>query len=348
MYDRCDAWRNRAKQGFAQTIRTQAHNMRNRWLARGWGWACLAFSCCVLSSPAWAAKCLFVSSYHQGYAWSDGVERGLRASLQGHCELQQFNMDAKNFKEPHEIAQKALEAKALIESWHPDIVIISDDDAAQYLLMPFYKDHPLPFVFCGINWTLKPYGLPYTNATGMIEIAPIEPLFEQAKSILPEPRRAFYLGASTSTEQKNLQRFREVAERRGIQLDASLAETTEAWIAAFQRAQDYDFLILGSNSGINDWQDATVLSSLANHGRRLTLTNHEWMMPFAMLGLTKIPEEQGEWAAKVALQILQGVAPASIAVVPNRKWDIWMNPLQVASSGVTIPKAFLQKAKKVN
>src|SRR5512132_3857030 len=31
----------------------------------------------VMTGRAFGAKCLFVSSYHQGYAWSDGVERGV-------------------------------------------------------------------------------------------------------------------------------------------------------------------------------------------------------------------------------------------------------------------------------
>jgi ABC-type uncharacterized transport system substrate-binding protein len=314
----------------------------------GW-WSLLLLCYLCTAHPAWAAKCLFISSYHQGYAWSDGVERGLRPVLQGHCELKQFDMDAKRHKEPEEIAQKALEAKALIEAWRPDVVITADDDAAQYLIMPFYKDHAMPFIFCGINWTVKEYGFPYRNVTGMIEVAPIEPLFDQAKALLLTAHsRAFYLGANTSTERKNLERFQAVATRRGVYLDSSLVDTTEAWLAAFHHAQQYDFIAFGSNSGINDWQDTTVLASIRKSGRRLTLTNHEWMMPFAMLGLTKVPEEQGEWAAKIALQILQGVAPSSIPIVPNRKWDIWMNPLLVETAGLALPKPLMQKAKKVN
>ncbi len=313
----------------------------------GW-WGLLLVLCLSTPYHAWAARCLFVSSYHQGYAWSDGIEHGVRAVLQGHCELKQFDMDAKRHKEPQEIAQKALEARALIEAWHPDIVITADDDAAQYLVMPFYKDHTIPFVFCGLNWTVTEYGLPYRNATGMVEVAPIEPLFDQAKTLLTAHSRAFYLGANTSTEHKNLERFQEVAVRRGVQLDSSLVDTTAAWLAAFHHAQQYDFIVLGSNSGINDWQDATVLASIGKNGRRLTLTNHAWMMPFAMLGLTKIPEEQGEWAAKIALQILQGIVPSSIPIVPNRKWDIWMNPVLGETAGIALPKALLQKAKKVN
>jgi len=69
-------------------------------------------------------------------------------------------MDAKWHKEPEEIAQKALEAKALIEAWRPDVVITADDDAAQYLIMPFYKHHPLPFVFLQLNWTLTEDAFP--------------------------------------------------------------------------------------------------------------------------------------------------------------------------------------------
>jgi hypothetical protein len=79
----------------------------------------------------------------------------------------------------------------------------------------------------------------------------------------------------------------------------------------------------------------------------LTLTNHEWMMPYTMLGFTKVPEEQGEWAAQTALHILAGVAPASIPIVPNRKWDIWVNTALLRTAGIHLPKLLLQKAKKV-
>ena len=78
------------------------------------------------ASDAQAARCLFVSSYHQGYAWSDGVERGLRSVLEGQCEIKQFDMDTKRRKSEDEKQSMAMEAKALIESWQPDIVITAD------------------------------------------------------------------------------------------------------------------------------------------------------------------------------------------------------------------------------
>jgi ABC-type uncharacterized transport system substrate-binding protein len=256
-------------------------------------------------------------------------------------------MDAKRLKDLKDLEQKALEAKALIEAWQPNIVITADDDAAKYLIMPFYKDHTIPFVFCGINWTVEEYGFPYRNATGMVEVAPIEPLFDKAQALLPQHERTFYLGANTSTERKNLQRVREEAERRGIRLEARLVDTTDAWLAALRAAQDYDFVVLGSNSGINDWDEAAARAGVRKVSQRLSLTNHEWMMPYAMLGLTKVPEEQGEWAARTALHILAGANPASIPIVPNRKWDIWVHTALLETAGIRIPKPLLQKAKKV-
>jgi ABC-type uncharacterized transport system substrate-binding protein len=188
----------------------------------------------------------------------------------------------------------------------------------------------------------------YRNATEMVEVAPVEPLFDNVEALRPNHDRGFYLGANTSTEHKNLQRVQEVAKRRGIRLDHRLVDTTDTWLAEFRAAQHHDFIILGSYSGINDWDDAKVLVDVSRASQRLSLTNHEWMMPYAMLGLTKVPEEQGEWAAKTALYILEGGEPGSIPIVPNRKWDIWMNLPLLEAAGIRIPKQLLQKAKRVH
>ena len=79
------------------------------------GWALVL----MLAAPAALAlpKCLFVSSYHQGYAWSDGVELGLRRTLEDKCVLRQFDMDTKRHKEIDQIEAAAQEAKQLIETW---------------------------------------------------------------------------------------------------------------------------------------------------------------------------------------------------------------------------------------
>lgn len=296
---------------------------------------------------AHAAKCLFISSYHRGYEWSDGVERGLRSVLEGKCELKQFDMDTKRHKELEYQQAKALEAKQLIESWHPDVVITADDNAAKFVIQAYFKDHATPFVFCGVNWTVEEYGFPYRNVTGMVEIAPIQPLLDKVKALQAEHGRAIYIGANTHTETKNLARFADAAKRNGIELDARLVDTADEWLAAYRSAQQYDFIVMGSNSGIREWNEERITAAIVPESKRLSITSHGWMMPYTMLGYTKVPEEQGEWSGKAALSILDGTKPSDIAIVPNKKWDIWTNTALLTASGITLPDHLLGKSKKI-
>lgn len=320
----------------------------SKWTLRGFKLAfVLAIALGSESAPAAAKKCLFVSSYHQGYAWSDGVERGLRSVLEGQCEIRQYDMDTKRRKSEAEKQQSALEAKAIIESWQPDVVITADDNAAKYLIKPYYKDHSVPFVFCGVNWTAKEYGFPYSNVTGMIEVAPIVPMLERARQIQPGLARAFYLGANTLTEEKNLKRFQDATARVGFELEHALVGSAAEWLDAYERAQSYDLVIIGSNAGINDWDPAKVQAGMLRSAKVLSVTNHGWMMPYAMLGVTKIPEEHGEWAAKTALSILDGMPPGDIPIVANNQRDIWINQEIVSAAKVRLPAGLIRKGKKV-
>lgn len=290
-------------------------------------------------------KCLFISSYHQGYAWSDGVERGLRQTLAGKCEVRQFDMDTKRKKSEQDIADAVLQARGLIGSWQPDVVITADDNAAKHLIMPHYRDAKLPFVFCGVNWTVDEYGFPYTNVTGMIEVAPVQTMIDEAKGLTPGASRILYIGANTATEQKNAARIRRAAENRGLAFETHFASTLGSWIDAYRQGQDYDFIVMGSNAGINDWDEQRAIEAIKPITRRLSVTSHEWMMPVTMLGMTKIPEEQGEWAGQVALQIINGVAPDSIPVIANRKWDLFLNSSLIEAAGMVLPTQLASKGK---
>jgi ABC-type uncharacterized transport system substrate-binding protein len=315
--------------------------MRLRWF---W-FACLAF---FLASPSWAAlpRCLFVSSYHQGYAWSDGVQRGIEAVLKGRCELRQFDMDTKRHKTQADKEAAARRARALIEQWHPQVVIAADDNAARYLIAPYFRDAAIPFVFCGVNWSVAEYGFPYRNVTGMIEVAPVRPMIREAQMLTGNGDRFFYLGADTATEHKNLARFRKVAEALHLSVEYHLVSSLDEWVMAYRQAQDHPYLVIGSHAGITDWDFAAAKQAIVGHTRRLSVTSHEWMMPVSMLGFTKIPEEQGHWAAEAALAILDGLKPSEIPIIANQRWDLWMNMSLLREAGIELPARLRSKAKR--
>lgn len=291
-------------------------------------------------------KCLYVSSYHQGYAWSDGVEQGLRGELEGACEIHQIDMDTKRNKDKDFVQQAANEVRLFIEQWQPNVVITSDDNAAKYVIQQYYRDAEIPFVFSGVNWTVKEYGFPYDNVTGIIEVAPLKTMLSQAADYA-NSSQAVYLGADTLTEKKNLKRVSDVAQKLGIALEGVLVSTAKQWKQAYVKAQQSGFIVMGSYSGIDNW-DKNLLSQFSvKHANKLVVTSHQWMMPFSTLGYTKIPQEHGSWAAKAAKEILQGTLPSEIPIVANRKWDIWVHTEHLQSTGIKIPRKLIRKAKKL-
>ena len=308
----------------------------------------LAFMSLPSAQAATAARCLYVSSYHAGYEWNDGIERGMKPQLDGKCELRNFYMDGKRHLGTAFAKTKAREAKELIDSWKPNIVIAADDNASKYLVMPYLKNVSTPVVFCGINWTAKPYGYPYENATGMIEVGPIEALAEEVRAVVKNARRGIFLSAEEFTQHKEFAKSSEINGRYGIKMTHKAVRTMADWEAGFTAAQKTaDFLVIGNYAGIADWDSDRARRHVLAHGRRFTVAYLEWMAPYAMLTMAKIADEQGEWAGKVAALILDGTSPSRIPVVANRRWNMYVNPLLLDQAGVHLSPEILRKAAKV-
>jgi len=98
-------------------------------------------------------KILWVDSYHKGYGWSDGIERGIRGILyESGAELHIFRMDGKNNNDPDSFTAAGKRAWQEIQSYKPDAIIASDDIAQKYLVVPFLYGGDFPVAFCGVNW----------------------------------------------------------------------------------------------------------------------------------------------------------------------------------------------------
>lgn len=291
-------------------------------------------------------KCIYINSYHDGFVWSDTIAKNLKNELIDSCEIIQFNMDTKRNKSIDYIQKKALEAKLLIDTEKPDIVITSDDNAAKYLIKPYYKDSHIPFVFNGVNWSAKEYGFPYSNVTGMIEVTPINELFKVAVYIT-SGKKGIFIGDDTITDKKDLKQFLKFAKKRNISLDSALLNTFEEWQQKYKDAQTkYDFIVLGHNSAIKNWDDKQAKEFLLQNTKKLVLTTYSWMVPFSTIGLTIRPEEQGTWAGNTAKAILNGYPIENIAITTNHIWNKSINMSLVNVSTVKIPKDIIFNYKK--
>jgi hypothetical protein len=117
------------------------------------------------------------------------------------------------------------------------------------------------------------------------------------------------------------------------------------WIKAYKEAQQADLIIAGSNAGIKFWDKERVQYAIRPVTRTLSVTNHGWMMPYTMFGMTKIPEEQGEWAGRVAIEIMNGAKPSDIPIIPNRNFEIIVNNSLLDIAQIKLPEFIKLKAQ---
>lgn len=278
-------------------------------------------------------KILYINSYHIGYEGSDPITQGIRDTLEKEgVNLKIIYMDAKRNTSEEFSRTAALQAKAVIEDFKPDVVIASDDNASKYLIMPYYKDADLPFVFCGVNWDASVYGFPYKNVTGMIEVALVSEILRHLKNYAKGDRIGF-IAADTLSERKNLEYY---IKRFGIRFEKIYLTTTFAeWKESFLKLQDEtDMIMMVNHVGIPDWDDEEARLLVERHIKVPIGTEHRWEMPLALVGVVKDFEEMGVWSAQAALKILDGVPPDKIPIAANKKGRLLFNVRLAARLGI--------------
>jgi len=303
----------------------------------------------TITGSAWGAifegkKVLFINSYHKGYEWSDGIELGVRQGLEGSgVQLITFQMDSKNNADEDFIKRMALEVKALIERTKPDVVISADDNAFKYVIQPFYKGEEIPVVFCGLNWDASVYGAPYKNTTGMVEVSLIESLINNLKQFT-KGKRIGYLSSDTLSEHKDGENIR---KQLHIDLDKEVyVKTFEQWKeSVLQMQKDVDMLLIVNNAGIKGWDQTEAEEFVLKKNTLPTGTMNEWMIATALIGLLKSPEEQGEWSAQTALQILNGEKPSEISLVKNKRGTFVLNFILADALDIIFSPALIRQAE---
>ena len=291
--------------------------------------------------------CLHIASYAPGYPWQDGIDRGIRQQLHNQCRIKTFYMNSKKIINDVKLTEVGLLAKNFIDENHPDVVIVSDDNAVKYVLEPYFKNQTLPFVFCAVNNTAKSYGLPYKNTTGMIETAPTKLLLRQVLSMGFANHHIAYLTTFGNSADHNVDAFRNASNQLKLKHSVYQEHNQEAWRTRYRQLQEdseVNIIILGNYVAFPSWDEKKNLQWVNKYNRKLTLASQPWMMPYAAFGMTKSPDEQGIWAASTALEILQGTPIDLLEIIPNQQIQTWINKRLMHPVEHLIPSPLLRQA----
>jgi len=209
---------------------------------------CLFFAqFCHAGSTYAGEKILFINSYHDGYAWSDGIEKGIHDVLNGSgVELKTHHMDTKRNTSEEFKKTAGIKTKEIIELFKPDVIIAADDNASKYVIVPYFNNSSTPVVFCGVNWSAVEYDYPSKNVTGMVEVSLIPKLIDMLKQY-SRGEKIGLLGADNLSNKKEVANYKKIFN---INLEKEIFVTNvEDWKNAYiQLQQEVDMLIIAPPS----------------------------------------------------------------------------------------------------
>jgi hypothetical protein len=274
------------------------------------------------------ARVLYINAYHRGYAWSDGIEAGLRERLAASgrtIELSVEYLDSRRFAGGAQLDPLAQVLAAKYRDFRPDLVVVSDNAAFDFAIQRRAQLFPgRPIVFCGYN-NFRPEVLRGNdNVTGINEEIDIAATVEMALKVHPHTRALAFV---VSTGDPSSKRIGEIAEatvfpqyRARFELeiikDASLEELRQ------RLAQMPRDTVLFLSGQVRDQGQGRALTPTEN-GSLITAASPFPAYTFwdfhlgtgALGGHILTGADQGKAAADLALRILAGTPANRIPVV---------------------------------
>ena len=293
--------------------------------------------------------CVYIGSFSSDDPWQQQIESRLRERLTNHCELRVFHLDGESSTDAATLKAKGIEAHNFIQMHSPSVVITSDDYAVLYVLVPFYRDHSLPFVFCGLNTTAKNYDLPFSNATGMVEVTTLKEMVQTILQINPSFQNLVLINTPGLSSAKDASDFHRIAHELQLTSTVLTAKTEQEWRNHYISAQQsdvYDIIVIDELKSLPTWHPQQNLELAQKYNQKLSLTTYEPSIPYAVLGMTKRATEHADWAAATAIELLNGRPIQQLEVVPNTHYDLWVNGLLIEAHTQQLPNFLLKQAQK--
>lgn len=275
-------------------------------------------------------RILYVMSYHSPWRWTDWQLEGFQEAMKGvKATYRSFQMDTKRNSSPEKMEARGREARALIESWNPDLVYTSDDDAQQYVVRHFLNGR-LPFVFSGVNADPAAYGFRGSqNVAGVLEQEHFVESVRLIRRMVPGARRiALVFDDARMWDAVRERIARAMTQLPDMQIVASDRLLTFADYKNKMREYQKSADIVGT-LGIFNLKDEHGRNVTYQEVQKWTVENSKlpdfafWIdrVHYGTLGAVTVSErEQGRAAGRIAREILvSGKSPAGFDMLPTTK-----------------------------
>lgn len=305
-----------------------------------------------MPSAAEKLKVFYINSYHPDYPYSEQAEKRLLHTLQviptskhsfndsdSHVFFYRFAMDAKRTPRPEQLQKKAKRAMHLIDSIQPDLLLFTDDAAAEYVISPNLHRLKMPMLYAGINWDVKPFSFPANQIRGMVEIVRFKDLVDNLK-ILEKSERVCLLAAQCALSQRDAFYFKQATQSDCI----DLVPSWDSWKTAFHEHQKRkDLLILGNTDPLEVPMDS-MQNFVETHTLYPTASFNEYFAPLSLITVGKVRAEFGSWLGEQTLKIAHGTPITDIPNSENSHYVRILNMTLANKLGISFPPAYLNNS----
>ncbi|WP_019612938.1 ABC transporter substrate-binding protein [Psychromonas ossibalaenae] len=319
-------------------------------------WLCLLLL--VFSGYLSAAqKILIIESYHSEYKWDMSYIKGIKSVLLDDFELSYFQMDTK--RQPKAVyPERADKAWQYFQKVQPDLVILGDDNALNYLGRRFSKIST-PVIYLGINNNPRYYHVHRSkNISGVLERPLIKRAIPAVTQILDRDIKNILLMFDNSLTSHTIleEIFSSNTQLKisGIKVEIRLIGEWEIWQRKLLTAADesYDAVFFGLFHTLKDKDGRHVP---AEQVLQWSAENTP-VPPFAFWdfavgedkaigGLVLFGYEQGKLAAKMAREVLStDIQPYQLGTKTAEKGSYLFSRSQLQKYGITLPEKLSAKA----
>jgi ABC-type uncharacterized transport system substrate-binding protein len=308
---------------------------------------------------------LVLDSYNTDYIWTKEVGNGLDRILDksGNVIIRRVYMDTKNHPEEGFKKRAGVQARQIIDQVRPDILIALDDNAQNYAAKYYVNDSKIKIVFAGVNTTPDKYGYDKgNNVTGILErnqlgaVRDAIILLAKNKKIA-SPIRLVNIGDKSNSVKLN-EAFIKKFDWDPLQLtDSILVDTFDAWkelIFDLQDKADYiyttNYRTLQRSADITQRVPAEeVIGWTIKNSKIPIVGSHGFFVEDGgPLALATSPFEQGETAASIALDLINGIPIAEIPIRTTKQFVVFMRQDKMERLGMSLPPTYEAFARAAN
>ncbi|MBF0558617.1 MAG: hypothetical protein HQL08_07530 [Nitrospirae bacterium] len=311
-------------------------------------------------------RLLILHSYHEEYSWVRDINVGLNRVLKNksYFSIRWHYLDTKRHPWPEYKNSVGILARRMIDEWQPKVIIAMDDDAQEYVTKYYINKPGVSIVFGGVNNEIEDYGFDKANnVTGILERLPLDAVKEGLMTFSSgktggSPIRVFFIGDTSETVEGDYKWVKTFKWDPLRFAGAKLVDTLDEWKTTIKQASQSSDYILTSNyrriyrnkGGKDLVPPKELLDETVSMSKTPVIgTNAFFAEDGGMLAIATSPLEQGEVAAKMAVDIIDNHRTAKhIPIVQTSQAVISINESRMKAFGFKVPMVYESCARAAN